>query len=417
MGRAASRYWSALRTAAWLDAGRARAYAWIFAAMAAALSVAYLALSSGVHDPLGRALGTDFASFWTASHLALSGNPAAAWDVSAHRASQTALFGEGAGYAAFFYPPPYLLLCLPLALLPYTVSLAVWLATTGAAWMWTVRGWLGREAGWLPVAAFPAVLVNAGHGQNGFLTAALLGAAALVAQRRPWVSGILFGLLVVKPHVAILVPLFLLVSGNWRALLAAGLTAAGLCLGSLVALGPDAWRGFFENAALARAALEAGLVGYAKMQSAYAGMRLLGGSDGTAWLVQACATLAAAMAVWATRRGTETARGAVLACATPLATPFLLDYDLTIMAIPMAWLLRTGVRAGFMPWEKLMLLAAFVLPLAGRMIGTNLGVPVTPFVVLGLLLCVVRRAGSATEAPWDVGLRVLEDRVPNPATR
>ena len=53
---------------------------------------------------------------------------------------------------------------------------------------------------WLQLAlAFPAVLVNIGHGQNGLLTAPLIGGALAVLDRRPIVAGILIGLLAYKP--------------------------------------------------------------------------------------------------------------------------------------------------------------------------------------------------------------------------
>ena len=83
---------------------------------------------------------------------------------------------------------------------------------------------LRRENGaiaqlWLPVAAaFPAVFINLGHGQNGFLTAGLLGAALLSLPRRPLLSGILFGLLAYKPQFGLLIPVALLVAGQWRAI-------------------------------------------------------------------------------------------------------------------------------------------------------------------------------------------------------
>ena len=64
---------------------------------------------------------------------------------------------------------------------------------------------------WLLLAlAFPAVLINIGHGQNGFLTAALLGGALVVLDRRPLVAGILIGLLVYKPQFGLMIPLALL---------------------------------------------------------------------------------------------------------------------------------------------------------------------------------------------------------------
>ena len=384
-----------LATASWLNAARARAYLIILAAVSAAVVLVYIGLSSPLHDPLGKALGTDFASFWTASGLALAGSPSAAWNPALHAEAQATLFGTEAGYAAFFYPPPYLLFCLPLALLPYAASLAVWLAATWAGWALMVRAWMGRWMNWLAVACFPAALVNAGHGQNGFLTAALFGAAALMTERRPWLSGALFGALIIKPHLAVLVPLFLILSGNWRAFLAAGLTAGGLCLVSLAVLGPDSWRAFFETSALARAALEQDLVGYAKMQSVYAAVRLAGAGPVAAWALQGGALALAVAVLWKTRRCTEAARGAALACATLVATPFLLDYDLTLLAVPLAWMAAQGLSHGFRPWEKLVLVAAFILPWVARPLALATEVAVGPALIIVLLLLVARRGLQA----------------------
>ena len=61
--------------------------------------------------------------------------------------------------------------------------------------------------------AYPAVLINIGHGQNGFLTAALLGGALVILDRRPIVAGILFGLLVYKPQFGLMIPLALIAGG------------------------------------------------------------------------------------------------------------------------------------------------------------------------------------------------------------
>jgi alpha-1,2-mannosyltransferase len=43
--------------------------------------------------------------------------------------------------------------------------------------------------------AFPAVFVNLTHGHNGFLTASLFTGALLCLDARPWLAGMLFGLL------------------------------------------------------------------------------------------------------------------------------------------------------------------------------------------------------------------------------
>src|SRR5271157_2178345 len=138
----------------------------------------WIALSPGGLDLEGKPIGSDFIGFYAASRLALDGRPELAYDVGSHWAAQKALFGPKLGYTAFFYPPPALLISLPLALAPYFWSLAAWLATTGYAFYRVLRFYLPSLD---PVAflAFPAVFVNAAHGQNGFLSAALIGGGLL----------------------------------------------------------------------------------------------------------------------------------------------------------------------------------------------------------------------------------------------
>jgi hypothetical protein len=383
-----------LRRADWLSPSRARAYLWLIAIGSVLGGLGYVYLSRSGLDPLGKPLGTDFASFWTASQLALSGPPQLAWSVESHRAAQAAMFGPAAGYAAFFYPPPYLLICLPLALMPYGAALAAWLTATGAAWVVMARRWLGRENGWLPILAFPAVLVNAGHGQNGFLSAALLGAAALLTNRKPWLAGALFGALVFKPHLAVLVPIFLILTGNWRAFLAAGAVAVGLCALSLAVFGWPAWEGFLTGSALAREALDQNLVGYAKMQSTFGAARLEGANLSLAWAFQGLTAAAGLAGLWATRRASVPARGAMLVCATLLTTPFLFDYDLAVLAAPLAFLFRQGRREGFLPWEKIVLAVGFVLPIVSRSLAMFAHLPIAPAVILLILASVLRRRGD-----------------------
>src|SRR5260370_1798667 len=103
--------------------------------------------------------------------------------------------------------------------MPYALALAVWkigsfglsLAVIGAiVQRMHLRGIVIGPI-WLPIAAgFPAVFVNLGHGQNGFLTAGLFGAALLALPTRPVISGVLFGLLAYQPQFSLIVPLALL---------------------------------------------------------------------------------------------------------------------------------------------------------------------------------------------------------------
>jgi hypothetical protein len=388
---------SSLRDADWLGETRARAVMLTFAIMLPGLALVWIALSRGGLDPAGHPIGTDYLSFWTAARFALSGEAPAAYDIAAHHAAQRAQAGPGVGYAAFFYPPTFLLALLPFGLFGYFTSLALWLGTTFAAYWHAFRGWAcGWSAAFPALIAYPALLANAGHGQNAFLTAALIGGGALLLERRPWLAGALLGALIIKPHLALVIPFALLFRGKWRSIGAAGASAAALCLAALLVLGSESWVGFFEGSRLARATLEAGLVDPAKMQSLFAGARLLGAPLAAAYVLQAALF---ALALWglflvARARADARAQGAAMIAATLISTPFLLDYDLTLAAFPMVWMFTETRRTGFLPWEKIVLAAAFILPLVSRSLAMQAGIPVAPLVLGLLFLLVVRRARS-----------------------
>jgi len=386
-----------LRDADWLTRDRAAAYCRILFFVSLGAAVLWIALSQGGLDREGKPLGTDFVSFWTASKIALGGHPAEVYDIAIHRAAQTALFSRDIGYAAFFYPPAFLLLCLPLALLPYIGSLVVWLGVTGYAYWRVARAWLGDRFGALPILAFPAVFSNLGHGQNAFLSAALFGGGALMLDARPIVAGICLGGLVYKPHLAIVVPVALVAARRWRTLLAAAAASAALCALSLAAFGADTWLAFLHASPRARIALEQNAVGNEKMQSVFAAVRLLHGGLTLAYGLQIVATLGVCGALVALQRRSFRcgAEGPAMVAAALLASPFLLDYDLVLLAIPLAWIARDSLDAGFLPWEKTILAAAFILPAVSRSIATYTGVPLGPLILVAMLALVLRRADRA----------------------
>lgn len=389
-----------------VGSGARHALAWmrVMAAMTL-LTVACLAVSTrggSRADPWGHPLAADFTSFWTSARLALAGAPATAWEPPAHAAAERALFPAEDGYApdyyAFFYPPPFLLLLLPLGLLPYGAAVAAWLLATGIAYLAALRALLPRR--WpavLPGLAFPALLLNAEHGQNGALSAALLGAAACQLDRRPRLAGACLGALCIKPQLALLVVPALLAARRVRVLAWAAASAGLLCLASLLVLGSACWRGFLDDAPLAGSVLEAGLVEYGKMASGFAAARLLGAGVGMAWAVQAMASVLALAGVVevARRRPGGVLEIAALAAGSCLATPFLLDYDLTVLAVPLAAMAAAMARDGARRWDMPVLVATVAMTLLVRPLALRAGVPIAPPVVACLLLAMVARVRSA----------------------
>jgi hypothetical protein len=167
-----------------------------------------------------------------------------------------------------------------------------------------------------------------------------------------------------------------------------------MCALSILAFGAPAWRGFFARSSLARAALENNLVGNEKMQNVFAAVRLLHGSLRLAWGLQAATALGAAWALFSLQRHAFRSPGepSAIVCCSLLATPFLLDYDLTLIAIPLAWLLREDRRSGFLPFEKALMTFAFMLPLISRLAAGMLGLSLAPITIAALLFLSIRRA-------------------------
>ncbi len=403
----AARLISCVRDAAWLDGKRARAYSLILLIVSILGFVAWVVMAPHLIDRSGKPLGPDFMSFYAASKLALSGHAAGAWSPIAHQAAEDTIFGRSLGYWAFFYPPAYLLLCWPLALLPYGVALLAWLGGTTAAAIVLLRRW-AKGVPWVVLLAFPALWLNLGNGQNAALFTAVMAGGCLLLPRRPVLAGLVFGLLVMKPQLAIAMPVLLAASGRWKAFLAAGLSAATLSALAWLAVGTDGYLAFVHNGALATATLDQGLVSPDKMQSAFAALRLLGAPSSVALCVQALvAVVVLGSAAWIVWRHKPEAGAlcALTVTATLSFSPFLLDYDLMLLAIPLGWLATSALRDGFRPWEKTAILVVFVWPLFARAVAANLHLPLTPLLLLGFYATIIRRVAQPMRTPTSAARR------------
>jgi hypothetical protein len=132
------------------------------------------------------------------------------------------------------------------------------------------------------------------------------------------------------------------------------------------------------------------------MLSPFAAIRLLHSGVPLAYAAQAAAAaLTLAILVRAINRRTSLPGAiAATAAATLIATPWSLDYDLVILAGPLAWTAAQAVRTGWLPWEKLTLLAAYLLPLLARNISADTRICIAPAILLALLLVIARRTAS-----------------------
>lgn len=349
-------------------------------------------------DP-GLPFSSDFRVFWGASYLALHGYAADAYNIEklfdALRLADPALIRPRAWFN-WFYPPTFLLAVLPLALLPYLMSYALFVLGTLAGYLALLRRIVPMAGSTLVVIAlaFPPTILTAFNGQNAFLTATLAGLGLMLLERRPVLAGVCIGLLSIKPHLAVLFPLALVCSRSWKALLAAGLTALGLTVLSVAVLGMRTIPAFLEGIHLARTLASAGELPLAKMPTVYGALRLLGLSTDVANGLHILVALVAALVVVAVWRKPLPLylRASVLVTSSLLISPHMYDYDLTWLALPMAWLANQGIQNGWRRGERELLLGAWISPMVTVALANGFSLQLEPLVILLMLIALLRRA-------------------------
>jgi alpha-1,2-mannosyltransferase len=371
---------------------------WTLAGLYAALALGLCLVpaGAGMRNGAGAVVGNDFLTFYAASMLVHTGDAVAVFDPPRFFALQDSISGISQHFP-WAYPPIFLLFVAPLAHLPYLLALAVWVGASGLAFGLLVRRLSGLALPLVLIA--PPLIQNAADGQNGAWTGALItGAILALANRRALLAGVLFGLLAYKPQVFVLAPICLLAAREYRALAMLVVTSLALILFSLGYFGVDIWWKFLAHLPDHAATLLGDQVQSNRVPTVFAAIDKLTRNRAAASLAQAFATLGAGGLVFWVWRGCAApfARALAFCIAMPLATPILLEYDLTLWTLPMAMLAAHLWRAGgdWRDWMALTLLA--FLP-SIIWITASSGLNLWAFVILALVPYVIfaaRRAGG-----------------------
>jgi len=366
-------------------------------ALAAVALDFWLHTANGFTNDGGEHLARDFVNYWSGARIALEGHAARAYDIDGFLQYQRSLIGAGAEFKWYGYPPIAMLLAAPFGVLPFVPALAIWLLL-GAGLCALL---LSRSLGW-PMAAMaavgaPAVFLNTISGQNGQLTAALFAGALMVLGKRPVLAGILFGALCYKPQLGLLIPVALAAAGQWRAFVAAALTAVLLVIASLATFGVEPWLGFLHNAPVHRLLMENGDTFWHRMPTVFAAGRLLGAPVAAAYALQGVSALCAALAVWTVWRADQPMelKGAALLVGTFLASPYAWDYDMVVLVFAVAWLATEAVRTGFRPWERLAMAGVVALPVVIGPLANATRVQLGPVMLWAVMALIVARAQSS----------------------
>ncbi|HZZ35325.1 MAG TPA: glycosyltransferase family 87 protein [Caulobacteraceae bacterium] len=343
---------------------RVRACALVLVGAYALSAIVWVATLNGLIDVFGQPLGGDFIIFHGASSLTLAGRPLTAYDPDALLAAQRAAAAGAPSGLIWCYPPTFQLLIAPLALLPLAAAYAAWLAASFALYVALIRRLSDHRLALLIAFAFPGFFVAALQGQNGFLTTAVLGFGLMMLDRRPWLAGAILGLLVCKPQFGLMLPLLLIGTGRWRSVAGAALSGAGLMALATAVFGLEAWEAFFKGLPAVSAALSNGQIPWAKIPSTYVALAWLGVPKALAYAVHGGFAVVVALVTLAAWRGSapHSLKVGLAVLATLLVTPYAFNYDLVMLASPIAAVAEYGRRHPLPPGTVLAMVLAYISP-------------------------------------------------------
>ena len=261
----------------------------------------------------GRIRGPDFIAYYVGGRLARIYGGAHLYDLTLQGQIQSQITSGWPGHPgllAFVNPPFLALLMQPLSYLTYKQAYIVWLPVTiaftlGAVALAVRAGGLHGGQAWrvaLMTSAAMPLFVGVLQGQStSIVMFGLAGGYYLTRRQRGLLAGGAYSLVLLKPHLVLLLPVYLLARRQWGVL-------AGLCLGAAVLIlipalvwGPAIWpqyaRLVLPQAAGIRQNWRAGTeIGYTLLGL----VSFLGSWKWAAWSVLA---LGGALAVWKLRAG------------------------------------------------------------------------------------------------------------------
>ncbi len=342
----------------------------------------------------GQPLGRDFAIFWSAAVLLWRGEAATLFDPALFQTALDRVMGEALAFMPFPYPPNAILVLWPLGLLPFAPALLCWLGLTFAGIATTLRRVDIRWVSTVGLLLSPAAIVNICSGQNGFLSAVLLGGGLLLLDKRPIAAGILIGLLSYKPQLGLLLPCLLIAGGYWRSFVVAAAMVIAMILGSLLFTGIAGWWLYLADGVPQHLHfLQYGKGFFQQMAPTYfMNARLLGADLSLAWTLQGVmATAIAGAAIWGFRRKARLELKVAMALvATLLISPYVLTYDLVIAGIAIL------LAAQCSPWnfaERSIFALAWLLPLAALLPLPSLGSVILTMLFI-VLWCRLKRVAD-----------------------
>jgi hypothetical protein len=327
-------------------------------------------------------LGQDFIAFYSAGRLVDSGRTDELYDLDALAALQRSIAAEShlslaSDVAPWFNPPFAAFLFAPFAMFSFNTALAWWtvfniVCLTAAGWllMGIIRDASERQRDWLLVPALlaiaPPTLQALGHGQNTCLSLLLLTlCVAAWRARRPMLGGIAWAMLCYKPQLAAIVGVAMFATFGWRFIVGALLALVPALLITIDRM-PGTLGAFFSRVPANMASYQLthppqwhrhvtfeGL--FRALFSPHAGAPIHSAIQIGSVICIACVVALLARAWWQTRSRAVNDEAvltlsfdrfiALSFLTMPLASPYFVDYDLLLLAVPAVLIAREMMLA------------------------------------------------------------------------
>jgi len=284
----------------------------------------------------------DFETFHIAGRLALEGRLWEAYHPSLMRQAQMALSNEET-FMPWTYPLPFSLVASALALFPVGLSYFLFSGLTLLSFLSVLKALLTEQFRLTVFLIIPALLVNLSCGQNGLLTATLMGLTCYgYLNGKSWV-GIPLGLMVIKPHLVAGITMYFILRREWGLLATAIVTAFVFIVLATGVFGLAVWNDYFISIHEATQFLHNGLYPMHRMTSAYSVLLTLTRNYDWASLAQLSSILVAlGIQMWTVHEKLPRQSALGFACITStMYSPYFYDYDLTVLGLGIGLLLST----------------------------------------------------------------------------
>ncbi|MCA8886942.1 MAG: DUF2029 domain-containing protein [Hyphomonadaceae bacterium] len=374
---------------------------WAFEVSAIAVALAMLGFFASraldMHDmamPSGQPFFGDYMAFWSAGRAALDGHAHEIHDRAMLWQVQQSVAPAVKFYAPWNSPPTFLMIVSVLALMPYPVSAIFFLISTLALFGFAIRRFLPDARALIFPFTSPTVLYQTATVQAGMLIAGVYALAIRWLDKRPHAAGALIGFLAIKPHIALLWPLFLAFSGRWRVFFSAAIAVIAFATAAGLIFGFDTYFNWFESLDYSQRLISEQRITTPAYASLYANLLGLHAPQALAISLHAIsATAAIIVACIVFRSGDVVLGGAALCAATLLVSPYLFFYDFTTLLVGAALL---GAPRSPLDYAAAIFAWGTSLSVA---LGQIIVLPICPLAAWLVLAATFTRAGSAAPLP------------------